>query len=68
MIEAAAEANEDLVTRYLEGHTLSVNEIEGLRERTRGEIVPMLCSWALTEACRLDAVIDDLHGGCDIPP
>ena len=26
MVEAAAEANEDLMTRYLEGHTLSVDD------------------------------------------
>ena len=73
MIEAAAEANEDLMTRYLEGHTLSVDEIKkGLRERTiRGEIVPMLCGSAFKNKgvqAMLDAVIDYLPSPVDIPP
>lgn len=48
MVESAAEANEDLMNKYLEGGELSEDEIKvGLRERTiKSEIVPMLCGSA----------------------
>src|SRR5690349_10045803 len=48
MIEAAAEANDELMHKYLEGHTLSDEDIKaGLRARTiKREIVPMLCGSA----------------------
>jgi elongation factor G len=73
MIEAAAEANEDLMNRYLEGGDLSVEDIKhGIRQRTiAGEIVPMLCGTAFKNKgvqAMLDAVIDFLPSPVDIPP
>ena len=45
MVEAAAEANDELMEKYLEDGDLSADEIHaGLRQRTlNGEIVPALC-------------------------
>jgi elongation factor G len=73
MIEAAAEANEDLMNRYLEGGELSIEDIKhGIRQRTiAGEIVPMLCGTAFKNKgvqAMLDAVIDFLPSPLDIPP
>jgi elongation factor G len=73
MVEAAAEANEDYMHKYLEGHKLSLEEIKnGLRARTiKGEIVPMLCGSAFKNKgvqAMLDAVIDYLPSPVDIPP
>jgi elongation factor G len=73
MIEAAAEANDDLMHKYLEGHELTVDEIKlGLRTRTiANDIVPMLCGSAFKNKgvqAMLDAVIDYLPAPTDIPP
>ena len=73
MVEAAAEASEELMNKYLEGGDLSVEEIKrGLRARTiLGEIVPMLCGSAFKNKgvqAMLDAVIDYLPAPVDIPP
>jgi elongation factor G len=73
MIEAAAEANEELMNKYLESNALSVEEIKkGLRLRTiNNEIVPMLCGTAFKNKgvqAMLDAVIDYLPSPVDIPP
>ena len=73
MIEAAAEANEELMNRYLETGELSEAEIkQGLRARTiAGEIQPMLCGTAFKNKGvqrMLDAVIDFLPSPVDIPP
>ncbi len=73
MVEAAAEANEDYMHKYLEGHKLSLEEVKnGLRARTiKGEIVPMLCGSAFKNKgvqAMLDAVIDYLPSPIDIPP
>ena len=73
MVEAAAEANEDLMNRYLEGGELSIEDIKnGIRQRTiAGEIVPMLCGTAFKNKgvqAMLDAVIDFLPSPVDIPP
>ena len=48
MVEAAAEANEELMNKYLEEGDLTEEEIKpGLRTRTiAGEILPMLCGTA----------------------
>src|SRR6266542_1733781 len=48
MVESAAEANEELMNKYLESGALTVEEIKrGLRLRTiAGEIQPMLCGSA----------------------
>ena len=73
MLEAAAEANEDLMNKYLEEGSLSEAEIKkGLRLRTlAGEIVPMLCGSAFKNKgvqAMLDAVIELLPSPEDIPP
>jgi elongation factor G len=73
MVEAAAEADDDLTHKYLEGHDLSVEDIKrGLRARTiRNEIVPMLCGTAFKNKgvqAMLDAVIDYMPSPVDIPP
>jgi elongation factor G len=73
MVEAAAEADDDLTHKYLEGHDLSVDDIKrGLRARTiRNEIVPMLCGSAFKNKgvqAMLDAVIDYMPSPVDIPP
>ena len=73
MVEAAAEANEELMNRYLEQGRLSPADIRrGLRQRTvAGEIVPMLCGSAFKNKgvqAMLDAVIDYLPAPIDIPP
>lgn len=49
MLESAAEADEDLMNKYLESGELDVSDIKkGLRIRTiNNEIVPMLCGTAL---------------------
>jgi len=73
MVEAAAEANEELMNKYLESNELSVEEIKkGLRLRTiNNEIVPMLCGTAFKNKgvqAMLDAVVDYLPSPIDIPP
>ena len=73
MIEAAAEANEDLMNKYLEEGTLSEDEIiAGLRQRTIScEIQPMLCGTAFKNKGvqrMLDAVVQFLPAPTDIPP
>jgi elongation factor G len=73
MAEAAAEANEELMNKYLESGELSVEEIrKGIRIRTiNNEIVPMLCGSAFKNKgvqAMLDAVIDYLPSPLDIPP
>ena len=73
MIEAAAEANEDLMNKYLEEGTLSEDEIiAGLRQRTIScEIQPMLCGTAFKNKGvqrMLDGVIQFLPSPVDIPP
>ena len=72
MVEAAAEVDEDTMNKYLEGETLTEEEIiRGLRERTlRCEIQPMLCGSAFKNKGvqrMLDAVIDYLPAPTDIP-
>jgi elongation factor G len=72
MVEAAAEANEELMNKYLEGGELSAEEVKlGLRLRTIGnEIFPMLCGSAFKNKgvqAMLDAVIDFLPAPVDIP-
>jgi elongation factor G len=73
MLESAAEANEELMNRYLGDGELTVDEIKkGLRLRTiAGEIVPMLCGSAFKNKgvqAMLDAVIDYMTAPTDIPP
>lgn len=73
MIEAAAEASEELMDKYLGGEELSEEEIMGgLRTRTlSGEIQPMLCGSAFKNKGvqrMLDAVVELLPAPTDIPP
>ena len=73
MVEAAAEASEDLMNKYLEEGDLSETEItQGLRIRTiASEIQPMLCGTAFKNKGvqrMLDAVIELMPSPIDIPP
>ena len=73
MVEAAAEASEELMDKYLGGDDLTEEEIvAALRQRTlAGEIQPMLCGSAFKNKGvqrMLDAVIELLPAPTDIPP
>jgi elongation factor G len=72
MVEAAAEASDELMNKYLEGEALSESEIyEGLRIRTlRNEIVPMMCGSAFKNKgvqAMLDNVIYLMPSPVDVP-
>ncbi|WP_261547499.1 elongation factor G [Burkholderia multivorans] len=73
MVEAAAEASEELLEKYLHDHeSLTEDEIKAaLRQRTiANEIVPMLCGSAFKNKgvqAMLDAVIDYLPSPVDVP-
>ncbi|MCZ2412898.1 MAG: elongation factor G [Burkholderiales bacterium] len=73
MVEAAAEADEELMNKYLEEGALSEELIRhGLRKRTiANEIQPMMCGTAFKNKGvqrMLDAVIEFLPSPADIPP
>src|SRR6184192_404379 len=73
MVEAAADADDELTHKYLEGHDLSEEDIKrGLRKRTiANQIVPMLCGTAFKNKgvqAMLDAVIDYMPSPVDIKP
>jgi elongation factor G len=73
MIEAAAEANDTLMHKYLEHEELSDAEIrQGLRERSiRNEIVLAMCGSAFKNKgvqALLDAVIEFMPSPRDMPP
>ena len=72
MVEAAAEANEEVMEKYVEGGELSKEEIKScLRTRTlSGEIVPIMCGSAFKNKgvqAMLDAVIDYMPSPVDVP-
>src|SRR6187455_936739 len=72
LVEAAAEANDDLMHKYLETGTLGVEEIKaGLRERSiRVEICLMLCGSAFKNKgvqAMLDAVIEYMPSPNEVP-
>ncbi|MGC3982107.1 MAG: elongation factor G [Steroidobacteraceae bacterium] len=72
MVEAAAEANETLTNKYLEGEELSVEEIKaGLRERAlRNEICLTLCGSAFKNKgvqAMLDAIIEFMPAPTEMP-
>ena len=72
LVEAAAEANEELMEKYLEEGDLSVEEIrQGIRLRTlANEIVPALCGSAFKNKgvqAMLDAVIQFMPSPVDVP-
>ncbi len=73
MVEAAAEADEELMEKYLEAGDLKPADIRrGLRLRTlKNEIVPALCGSAFKNKgvqALLDAVIDYLPAPNEVPP
>nr|UOZ96951.1 Elongation factor G [Cupriavidus sp.] len=73
MVEAAAEASEELMNKYLENGDLPEEEVMlGIRTRTiAGEIQPMLCGTAFKNKGvqrMLDAVVQFLPSPVDIPP
>ncbi len=73
MLEAAAEASEELMDKYLEEGDLSEEDVKkALRQRTiAGEIVPMLCGSAFKNKgvqAMLDAVVEYMPAPTDIPP
>ncbi len=73
MVDAAAEANDTLMEKYLENGDLSEEEIiAGLRERTlRNEIIPVTCGSAFKNKgvqFMLDCVVHFLPSPVDVPP
>jgi elongation factor G len=73
LVEAAAEANDELMHKYLETGELTIDEIKaGLRERSiRVEICIMLCGSAFKNKgvqAMLDAVIEYMPSPADVPP
>ena len=73
MVESAAEANEELLEKYLEEGSLSEEDIrKGLRIRTiASEIVPALCGSAFKNKgvqALLDAVIEYLPAPTEVKP
>jgi len=72
LVEAAAEASEELMEKYLETADLTVEEIKkGIRIRTlKNEIIPVLCGTAFKNKgvqALLDAVIEYLPSPIDVP-
>jgi len=73
MVEAAAEASEELMNKYLEEGDLTEAEIKAaIRQRTlASEIVPMMCGTAFKNKgvqAMLDGVVEYLPSPLDIPP
>jgi elongation factor G len=73
LVEAAAEANDDLMHKYLETGELTVEEIKaGLRARAiRTEICLVQCGTAFKNKgvqAMLDAVIEYMPSPADVPP
>ncbi len=72
LVEAAAEANEEVMDKYLEHGELSIDEIKlGLRKRTiANEIVLVMCGSAFKNKgvqAMLDAVIEYLPSPTEVP-
>ena len=73
MVENAAEANEELLEKYIDGGELTEDEIkQGLRIRTlNNEIVPALCGSAFKNKgvqAMLDGVIEFLPSPAEVKP
>jgi elongation factor G len=73
MVEAAAEADEELLEKFLEDGDLSDAEIKrGIRTRTvNNEIVPVMCGSAFKNKgvqAVLDAVVELMPSPVDVPP
>ena len=72
MVEAAAEANEELMDKYLESDELSIEDIkQGIRLRTlANEIVPTFCGSAFKNKgvqALLDAIVEYMPSPIDVP-
>ncbi|MGY0618592.1 elongation factor G [Lysobacter sp. A378] len=73
MVEAAAEASEELMDKYLnDGELTEAEIIAGLRERTlKVEVIPVFCGTAFKNKgvqAMLDGVIELLPSPVDVPP
>lgn len=73
MVEAAAEADDELMEKYLDGGELSHEEImRGIRKATiAGSMTPVLCGTSYRNKGvqpLLDAIVDYLPSPIDIPP
>jgi len=73
LVEAAAEANEELMEKYLESGDLDAKDIKlGIRLRTlANEIVPTFCGSAFKNKgvqAMLDGFIDYMPSPVDVPP
>jgi elongation factor G len=73
LIEAAAEADDELMTKYLEQGTLDNDEIKrAIRKRTiANEIIPVFCGSAFKNKgvqALLDAIIEYAPSPVDVPP
>ncbi|MGH8294628.1 MAG: elongation factor G, partial [Steroidobacteraceae bacterium] len=72
MIEAAAEANDTLMNKYLEGEALTEEEVrQGLRERSvRNDIVLCMCGSAFKNKgvqALLDAIVEFMPSPIEMP-
>lgn len=72
LLESAAEANEDLMNKYLEEGDLSVEDLkQGIRTQTlANEIVPVFCGTAFKNKgvqAMLDGIIDYMPAPTDVP-
>ena len=72
MVDAIAEADEDLMMKYLEGEELTIEELkEGLRRAvTANTIFPVLCGSSYKNKgiqMLLDAVVDYMPSPVDVP-
>ena len=73
MVEAAAEASEELMDAYLESGELTDEQIrQGIRIRTlNGEVVPAFCGSAFKNKgvqAAMDAIVDFMPAPIDVPP
>jgi translation elongation factor 2 (EF-2/EF-G) len=73
MVEAIADADEDVMMKYLEGEEISVAELKAALRRATiaGAVVPVLCGSAFKNKgvqAALDAVLDYLPSPVDIKP
>jgi elongation factor G len=73
MVEAAAEANEELMDKYLEEGDLSAEDIKvGIRAQTlNNEVIPCFCGSAFKNKgvqAMLDAIVEYMPSPIDVPP
>nr|WP_221185813.1 elongation factor G [Flexivirga oryzae] len=72
LVERVAEADDDLMEKYLEGNELTIDELKaGIRKLTvNSEVYPILCGSAFKNRGvqpMLDAVVDYLPSPVDVP-